>query len=67
MTTESQADVVREARGTLATHSVSAFNGNMDRHNIRPLVESLCDEVVRLREIEAQWNDAVKAGLIITE
>lgn len=30
-------------------------------------IAALADEVERLREIEENWNDAVKAGLIIEE
>jgi hypothetical protein len=42
-------DIVAEARGLLATYSVSAFRVDMSSVNIRQLVEVLCDEVERLR------------------
>lgn len=47
-----------------------ALDGNAPARAVVALlnaVPALCNEVERLREIEEQWSDAVKAGLILTE
>lgn len=63
-------DPVKRARELLKSHSrihALADKPSDKDEDVSWLLEALADECDRLREIEAQWSDAVEAGLILTD